>query len=83
MKGCRTCSNWQATEDFLDRIDPATKDQKVQLGFCRRYAPRPVTAESDAGTSRDDSGRDGPEIGCHWPKVGSDDWCGEWDPKFS
>ena len=49
MKGCRNCSCWQALEEFLDRIDPATQDKKAQLGLCKRYAPRPLTPEGGAG----------------------------------
>ena len=78
MKACRTCGNWLATGEFLDRIDPATQDEKAQLGYCRRYPPHPETAGTEAGISPAGSG-----IGCHWPKVASDDWCGEWDPQFS
>jgi len=75
MKGCRSCNHWQGMEEFLDRIDPATSGQKVQLGTCRRYAPRPAAAEANgaAATARVDS---------RWPVAASDDWCGEWDPKF-
>ncbi len=83
MKSCRNCSNWQATEEFLDRIDPATSGQKVQLGFCRRYAPHPVTPETGADISGGGSGPNGSIFSSHWPKVASDDWCGEWDPPFS
>ncbi len=46
MKGCRSCVNWHAMEEFLDRVDPATKDQKAQLGLCKRYAPRPLTPDA-------------------------------------
>ncbi len=77
MKGCRNCTTWDALEEFLDRIDPATQGQKVQIGQCRRYAPRPLTPETAStaasGTARWDS---------FWPRVASDDWCGEWDPKL-
>lgn len=68
MKGCRTCTYWLAIGEFLERIDPATANQKVQLGQCRRYAPRPAS-EAAGCESR-------------WPRVASDDWCGEWDPKL-
>ncbi len=75
MKGCRSCANWQSLEEFLDRADPATKNQKVQIGRCKRYAPRPLPpgAGADAAVPDQDS--------C-WPRVASDDWCGEWDPQF-
>ena len=78
MKGCRNCSCWQALEEFLDRIDPATQDQKAQLGLCKRYAPRPLTPEAGAG----EANGAGPCWHTFWPKVASDDWCGEWDPQF-
>ena len=75
MKGCRNCVNWQALEEFLDRVDPATKDQKVQIGRCRRYAPRPLSPGAGANDAVPD------QDSC-WPRVASDDWCGEWDPQF-
>ncbi len=75
MKGCRNCVNWQALEEFLDRVDPATKDQKVQVGRCKRYAPRPLMPGADANGAE-------PDGDSRWPRVASDDWCGEWDPQF-
>ena len=78
MKGCRNCSCWQALEVFLDRIDPATQDKKVQVGLCKRYAPRPLTPEGGAG----DANNAEPRWNTFWPRVASDDWCGEWDPQF-
>ncbi len=86
MKGCRNCTQWQALEEFLDRIDPATQDTKVQIGLCRRYAPRPLTPEAGAGDTG--AAADGAADGegsrwkTFWPRVDSDDWCGEWDPQF-
>ncbi len=94
MKGCRSCSCWQAMEEFLDRIDPATQGKKAQLGLCRRSAPRPLTAEAGAGArggpeGGELGGESGGELGgaarrwnTFWPQVASDDWCGEWDPQF-
>ena len=75
MKGCRNCTNWQALDEFLDRIDPATNNQNAQLGQCRRYAPQPLAPE--AGGSGEDSAWD-----ARWPRAASDDWCGEWDPRL-
>ncbi len=75
MRGCRTCTNWQAMDQYLERIDPATSNQNAQLGRCRRYAPRPLTPEAGAG----DAGTRPDSV---WPCVASDDWCGEWDPKM-
>ncbi len=75
MKGCRNCTNWQALDEFLDRIDPATRGQKTQMGRCRRYAPRPLTPDSFAGDTE-------PRWDTFWPRVASDDWCGEWDPNI-
>ncbi len=75
MKGCRTCTNWQSTGEILDRVDPATRNEKAQLGRCRRYAPPPLTR--GAGTNGAE-----PDWDSYWPRVASDDWCGEWDPKF-
>ena len=75
MKGCRNCRHWQGQEVFLDRIDPATANQKVQVGACRRYAPHPGAMGSGAGAP-------GAEVS-PWPRVASDDWCGEWEPQFS
>lgn len=73
MKGCRSCTHWQNQNTELDRIDPATANQKVQLGACRRHAPRPGTGPHP--------GPDGTES-APWPRVASDDWCGEWEPNF-
>ncbi len=78
MKGCRTCSCWQALEEFLDRIDPATQSMKVQLGQCRRNAPRPLTPEARP----EDADSAEPRWTTFWPQVASDDWCSEWDPQF-
>ncbi len=84
MKGCRTCSCWQALEEFLDRIDPATQGKKAQLGLCRRYAPRPLTPEPGPGAAVVDGEAGGAarRWNTFWPQVASDDWCGEWDPQF-
>ncbi len=83
MKGCRTCSCWQALEEFLDRIDPATQNQKAQLGLCKRYAPRPLTPEAGAGEVGAGAANGAePRWSTFWPQVASDDWCGEWDPQF-
>ena len=77
MKGCRNCTTWDALEEFLDRIDPATQGQKVQIGQCRRYAPRPLTPEAATTAASTEARWDS-----FWPRVASDDWCGEWDPKL-
>jgi hypothetical protein len=85
MKGCRNCKQWQALEEFLDRIDPATQDQKVEIGLCRRYAPHPLTPEPDGEVGGEVDGEvsgAGSRWDTFWPRVASDDWCGEWDPKF-
>lgn len=88
MKGCRNCKQWQALEKFLDRIDPATQDQKVEIGLCRRYAPHPLTPEPGPVGGEVGGEVDGEVSGAgsrwdtFWPRVASDDWCGEWDPKF-
>ncbi|RMD65014.1 MAG: hypothetical protein D6826_01040 [Alphaproteobacteria bacterium] len=74
MKGCRNCNHWDALDEYLDRDDPATAGQKVRIGLCRRYAPRPSVAPPGTDT--------GPGASL-WARVNSDDWCGEWDPKFS
>ena len=77
MKGCRNCHHWQTKNIELDRVDPATANQKVQLGLCRRYAPRPslgAPQPQDSGAATESS---------PWPHVASDDWCGEWEPSFS
>ncbi len=78
MKGCRTCSCWQALDEFLDRIDPATQGMKVQLGRCKRYPPRPITPEAGPEDANGAERR----WNTFWPQVTSDDWCGEWDPQF-
>lgn len=76
MKGCRNCVNWDAIDEYLDRIDPATAGRKAQIGICRRYAPRPMAI--DAGTGPVEHQK----FEGRWPRVASDDWCGEWDPRF-
>lgn len=76
MKACRSCINWQSLEIELDRVDPATAGQKARLGACRRYAPRPGTSQAENGATA------GQDSGGHWPRVASDDWCGEWEPDF-
>ena len=82
MKGCRTCSCWQALEEFLDRIDPATEDKKVQIGQCRPSAPRPPTPDTGTGTGTGVENSAEPRWTTFWPQTASDDWCGEWDPQF-
>ena len=57
---CRNCKYWQAT------------DKNVDLGYCHRYAPRPVAVSPLAETSNMDA---------VWPRTGADEWCGEGDPK--
>lgn len=69
MKGCRSCTHWQATDERLEREDPATAGQKVQIGLCRRFAPRPLTTQTAVAAE------------ASWPRVASDDWCGEWEPR--
>ena len=76
MKGCRNCVNWEGIDEYLDRIDPATAGQKAQVGVCRRYAPRAATVAP--GPDLDT----GQRLESRWPMAASDDWCGEWDPKF-
>lgn len=73
MKGCRSCTHWQDRELEIDRIDPATANQKVRLGVCRRHAPRPGGGPAPTPDSLETM---------PWPPVASDDWCGEWEPDF-
>lgn len=74
MKGCRNCTNWDSFDEHLDRIDPATSGQKVQIGLCKRYAPQPLTHEAGNAIAT--------TLESTWPRVPSDSWCGEWNPKF-
>ncbi len=76
MKSCRSCSNWSALEEFLDRIDPSTNGKKAQVGLCKRYAPRPIILETGPGDAANHTSG-------QWPRVASDDWCGEWNSQFS
>jgi hypothetical protein len=73
MKGCRSCRNFLMLEEFLDRIDPATQGRKAQMGTCQRYAPHPAVLETTGAEHQVES---------RWPRVASDNWCGEWDPAF-
>lgn len=74
MSNCRFCRHWFAIEEHLDREDPLLVGQKVQLGNCRRYAPRPASLSSTA--SAEDK-----RVESFWPLVGSDDRCGELEPE--
>lgn len=77
MKGCRSCIAWQALGELLEREDPATAGKKAEIGLCRRHAPRPVPVQApDAAGDRD-------RIEGRWPRVASDDWCGEWEPDLN
>jgi len=76
MKGCRRCTYWQGTGEQLDRDDPAIMGQKVEFGLCRRYAPQPGTNLNGNGAG-DGTGTGGESP---WPKIASDEWCGEWQP---
>ncbi len=75
MKGCRSCRNWSAIEEYVDRDDPAAVNTKVQWGACQRYAPKPHAVQVEAGAQA-------ARIENHWPLVESDKWCGEWEPGF-
>jgi hypothetical protein len=77
MKGCRRCTYWQGTGQQLDRDDPAIVGKKVEFGLCRRYAPKPGTSTN--GTSINGSDLENGDDSL-WPKVASDEWCGEWQP---
>ncbi len=73
MKGCRSCTHWKNLEIDLDRIDPATANKPARLGACQRHAPRPVMAAGPAPGNLETMS---------WPRVASDDWCGDWEPEF-
>ncbi len=75
MKGCRNCKNWTATEEYLDRDDPAVIGTKVQMGTCHRHAPFAATVTITAGEAE-------PRVEGRWPLVASDAWCGDWEPGF-
>lgn len=72
MKGCRRCTYWQGIGEELDRDDPAIVGRKVEVGLCRRYAPHPGAVAPTNGAEGA-----GDQL---WPKVASDEWCGEWEP---
>lgn len=72
MKDCRRCTYWQSTGEDLDRDDPSLMGRKVGYGLCRRYAPKPGTGMNGNGAAHDQDSL--------WPKVASDEWCGEWQP---
>ena len=73
MKNCRSCDFWVGVEEYLDRDDPNVVGQKVQMGQCRRYAPRPSTLEWTAKLEIEP-----PKTVGVWPAVPSDFLCGEW-----
>jgi hypothetical protein len=62
-------------EQFLDRDDPATMGQKVELGECRRNPPNPVVVKVEDGA--------GPTISGRWALVASDEFCGEWQTTYN
>ena len=72
MKDCRRCTYWQGIGQDLDRDDPSLIGRKVEFGLCRRYAPKPGAVVNGNGSA------DGEDS--LWPKVASDEWCGEWQP---
>ncbi len=71
MKYCRSCRSFAPSGEELERDDPEILNQKVKVGECRRYAPRPATV-AELGT----------KVMNAWPTVASDYGCGEWDPAF-
>ena len=75
MKFCRSCRAFIGGEEYVDRPDPEILNAKVQMGSCRRYAPRPA-----APTGGD--GGEAKNAMASWPAVYSDDGCGEWEPAF-
>ena len=84
MKGCRRCTYWQCTGPQLDRDDPVIMGRKVEVGLCRRYAPNPGTVANGANGANHANGSDDEADGGEeslWPKVASDEWCGEWQPE--
>jgi hypothetical protein len=59
---CVDCVFWEAINDLDDR---------VRGGYCRRHAPRPVSAlRRDAG-----------EVEANWPVTEPEDFCGEYQGK--
>ena len=46
---------------------------KEEMGFCHRYAPRPlVILNTGSGET--------PTLDAWWPEVLVEEWCGEWQP---
>ena len=54
---CSTCKYWQSIQKNID------------LGYCRRYAPRPTAVSPLGETGNLDS---------IWPRTAPGDWCGDW-----
>lgn len=54
---------------FWDDMDRDTKEDSKILGSCRRYAPKPLSYDSEVSES--------PQIECGFPAVFGDEWCGE------
>lgn len=61
---CETCRYWR----FLMHGREEPVDRAWSVGFCHRYAPRPVVARN-------------PDQETNWPETHSDEWCGEWRAK--
>ncbi|MCG8690499.1 MAG: hypothetical protein MI806_04750 [Minwuiales bacterium] len=76
MVGCRVCKHWKAIEEYLDRDDAALVNQKAQLGYCQRYAPRATTVVAGSAEASQ-------KTAILWPLLASDDKCGEYEPNFS
>ena len=58
-----------------DLHEADTRGQIAQMGRCKRHAPRPLTPDRLTGDAE-------PRWDTFWPRVASDDWCGEWDPNI-
>lgn len=72
----RKCENCENCEWFMAREDSGDWNPKEHEeewdGFCRRNAPQPIIVEDND---------DHDETYVYWPRVFTQEWCGEFKPK--
>jgi len=71
---CDTCK-WHDV-DGLYKFYGAKADGMGDLGFCRRYPPRPNVERLNNGEPRVNK-----LVFGDFPETGEDEWCGEWSER--